>query len=345
MFEDMTFENILNDMLSRVPNDVDKRPGSVIYDALAPAAYKLAEAYFLLRNYVDLFFADTAAGEYLDRKVAEHGIVRKPATKALRKIETSGPVDIGTRWGLAGTTYIIIEKISDTEYIAECEQAGVIGNQLSGELENIDNVSGVIANLTEIITAGANEETDAELRDRYREYIVNPAQDGNSAQYKKWATEYPGIGNAKVFPLWNGGNTVKIAITNAQYLPAETSLVEAFQNYIDPGAEGKGNGVAPIGAKVTVTGGVQKDINVSAEVTLAEGYIEPTGAAEAISKYLASIVFEKNSVSYMRIGGSLLDCPSIVDVSNLTVNGGTSDISLEGEEIPVLNSLNLVVIE
>ena len=57
MFENMTFDNILNEMLAMVPNDVDRREGSIIYDALAPAAYKLAEAYFLLRNYADLFFA------------------------------------------------------------------------------------------------------------------------------------------------------------------------------------------------------------------------------------------------------------------------------------------------
>lgn len=29
MFENMTYENILNDMLSRVTSDVDKREGSV----------------------------------------------------------------------------------------------------------------------------------------------------------------------------------------------------------------------------------------------------------------------------------------------------------------------------
>jgi uncharacterized phage protein gp47/JayE len=151
VFEDMTYENILNDMLSRVPNDVDKREGSIIYDALAPAAFKLAEMYFQLHNYVDLFFVDTAVGEFLDRKAADYGITRKPATKALRKIETSDPVDIGTRWGFKDTTYIIIEKVSDTEYIAECEQAGSIGNQYSGDLENIDNVSSITVLVTVVV--------------------------------------------------------------------------------------------------------------------------------------------------------------------------------------------------
>ena len=53
MYEDMTYENILQGMLNRVPEDIDKREGSVIYDALAPAAYFLADQYFQLENFVD----------------------------------------------------------------------------------------------------------------------------------------------------------------------------------------------------------------------------------------------------------------------------------------------------
>lgn len=61
MWENMTYENILKDMLGRVTSDVDKREGSVIYDALAPAAYKLAEAYFMLNIFLDLVSGDTAS--------------------------------------------------------------------------------------------------------------------------------------------------------------------------------------------------------------------------------------------------------------------------------------------
>ena len=209
MWEDMTFESILEDMLSRIPDDVDKREGSIIYDALAPCAYKLAEAYFQLNHFIDLVSGDTAVGEYLDRVVADYGITRKPATKAIRKIETSGSVDIGTRWGLENTTYIIIEKISDTEYKAECEQYGEIGNHYTGELENIDNVSGVTATLTDVITSGVNEESDESLRARFYQQIQAPSTSGNVADYVKWALEVPGVGDAKVFPLMdrNGEST------------------------------------------------------------------------------------------------------------------------------------------
>ena len=35
MFEEMTFENILSQMLENVQGDVDKREGSIIYDGNA----------------------------------------------------------------------------------------------------------------------------------------------------------------------------------------------------------------------------------------------------------------------------------------------------------------------
>ena len=78
----MTYEELLQAMLDRVPSNVDKREGSIIYDALAPCAYFLAQQNFQLENYLDLVFPDTAVGEYLDRAVAAFGVTRKPASAA-----------------------------------------------------------------------------------------------------------------------------------------------------------------------------------------------------------------------------------------------------------------------
>lgn len=187
-------------------------------------------------------------------------------------------------------------------------------------------------------------ETDEQLRERHRQKVNTPPQDGNIAQYLEWADKFGGIGVSKLFPFWNGGNTVKVAITNMSYQVAEQTLVDAFQNYLDPNSEGLGNGAAPLGVKVTVTGGVRKDINITANVVLAEGYTEPEGVAEAINKYFSSITYIKNSVSYMRMAVDILDTPSIVDMNSFTLNGGTVDVALVGEEIPTLNSINLTVV-
>ena len=46
--DEMTFDYIMNRMLESVPDTVDKREGSIIYDALAPAAAELVKCYMEL---------------------------------------------------------------------------------------------------------------------------------------------------------------------------------------------------------------------------------------------------------------------------------------------------------
>ena len=48
MYENMTFENVMDRCLARVSASVDKREGSIVYDAIAPAAAELAILYIEL---------------------------------------------------------------------------------------------------------------------------------------------------------------------------------------------------------------------------------------------------------------------------------------------------------
>jgi uncharacterized phage protein gp47/JayE len=335
MFEDMTYENILKDMLSRVTSDVDKREGSVIFDALAPCAYKLAETYFKLNNFIDLVSGDTAVGEYLDRVVADYGIKRKAATYAVRKVETTAPVDIGTRWGLKDTTYVITEKMSDTEYKAKCEQLGSIGNQYSGLLDNIDNVPDVAAALTDIIISGEDEETDDSLRARFYNQIRTPSTSGNADHYRKWAMEVAGCGDAKVLPLWNGNGTVKVLVVD-ENMAVDEALPAAVAAHIET--------VRPIGAAVTVESPQEKVISISAGVvldgskTLNDVY---TSFSKAFSEYLKDIVFKNYSISYARIGSLLLSTVGVSDYVNLLVNGGAANITIGETEVPVAGTIAL----
>lgn len=336
MWEDMTYENILNDMLSRVTSDVDKREGSVIYDALAPAAYKLAETYFMLNNFIDLVSGDTAIGEYLDRVVADYGLTRKPATYAVRKIETTGPVDIGTRWGLNDTTYTITELMSENVYKAQCDQAGSIGNQYSGQLENIDNVSGVTATLTDIITSGEDEETDDKLRERFYTQVQSTSTSGNVNDYKKWALEVSGCGDARVFPLWNGPGTVKVLVVD-ENMEIDPDLPNKVYEHIET--------VRPIGASVMVESPGEKIIDIAANVELdGSDTLENVQAkfATLISEYFNGATFEIYTISYAKIGSLLLSVPGIADYSNLTVNGGNENITIGDDEMPILGDITLV---
>ena len=119
MFENMTFDYLMARMLSKVPDTMDKREGSIIYDAIAPVAAELAEAYIQLETVLNESFADTQTRPYLIRRVAERGITPYKATRAiLRAVFT--PVDInipmGARFSCEELNYTVIAKFSDGVY-------------------------------------------------------------------------------------------------------------------------------------------------------------------------------------------------------------------------------------
>ena len=85
MYEDITYEIILKRMLDKVPDTIDKREGSVIYDALAPAALELQIMYIELDVILNESFGDTASRKYLIKRAAERGLSPYKASKAILK--------------------------------------------------------------------------------------------------------------------------------------------------------------------------------------------------------------------------------------------------------------------
>lgn len=92
LLAERSYDEILQTMLNRVDNQVDKREGSILHDALAPSAYIYAQQLFELKDFPELVFITTSVGKYLDRAVEAAGISRKRENSAVRKIVTNGPV-------------------------------------------------------------------------------------------------------------------------------------------------------------------------------------------------------------------------------------------------------------
>lgn len=249
-----TYDDIMNRCLERVRDDIDKREGAVIYDAISPMAAELAKAYILIDSLIDLVFVDTSAGEYLDRLVEQMGIKRNEATKAVRKgvfydeEQNKMDVEIGSIFSIDELHYVVIEKIDTGEFKIECKTAGKIGNQPLGimlPLEyNIKNLG--IARITDILIPGEDEETDEELRTRFYEQASEKSFAGNVVSYKTITKEIDGVGAVKVIPVWAGGGTVKLIITDSNYNIASNVLIENVQNIICPSVSDKGIGLAPI---------------------------------------------------------------------------------------------------
>lgn len=351
----MTFENILQRMLDRVPSKYDKRQGSVIWNALTPAAAELAQMYIDLGLVEDRTYADTATGEDLTRRAAERGINRYKATKAIRKgiFKTNNDlplnVPIGSRFTGEDLNYVVIEKITDGEFKLECEEPGAIGNTYTGTLIPVEYIENLVsAELADILIPGEDEEDDESLRKRYFDSLESQAYGGNIADYKKKTNELNGVGGVKVYPVWNGGGTVKLVIIDSDYNKPSQELIDFVQNQIDPiGHQGEGVGIAPIGHIVTVEGVTERTINIETNITFQEGYtwddVKPNFIA-AIEDYFNEIekTWQDENNLVVRISyieTRALNLPGVLDIQNTKINGIAENLVLADVEIPVLGEV------
>lgn len=76
-YEAQDFDYWMDFMLDEVSDDVDKRQGSVIYDAMAPAATALAERSLTIANLLRQTHISTADNENLDYHAADKGMARQ----------------------------------------------------------------------------------------------------------------------------------------------------------------------------------------------------------------------------------------------------------------------------
>lgn len=355
MYQDNTYEVILQRLINSVNEwarergvNIDTREGSLIRTAIAPAAVELVLMYIALDTVLDESFADTATWKSLVRIVAERGITPDEATCAVRKGEFTPitlEIPIGSRFSLNQLNYKVISKLQNGVYQLECETAGNIGNEGSGALVPIDYIDGLqTAVLTEIIVPGEDEETVEHLRQRYFNSLESQAFGGNVADYKEKILALPGVGGVKIYPVWAGGGTVKAVILNSQFQKPSLILEDMVQTAVDPiPNQGLGLGIAPIGHTVTVVSVDETTIDITVQIAFETGwdwasvlpYVETT-----IDQYFTSLSEEWMDASALvvrisHIETRLLGLTGILDIQNTLINGGTVNLELNPDSIPV----------
>lgn len=361
-----TYNSILQDALSRIPDTIDKREGSIIRDAISPACYELAIWYAKLAELLDNSFIKTAYGEWLDAKVAEGGLTRRQATYAIKRgtfLDSLGnPVDvsIGTRFSTIGMdtilNYSIVSAYTDSDsgevvvgdYNLQCETAGTIGNSYVGQLQPIEFVARLAnATISTLITPGTDTESDDSLRERFLSQVGKNAFGGNVTQYKQWIMEYTGVGAVQIYPVWAGGGTVKVSILDVDYNKCSDEFCDQLKQYLDPenhdnpDTEQHGLGIAPIGHKVTVSTPNELAINISATITCLPGYNVAQlkhNIEQKINEYFLRIRQEWDvggtwnkytSIVYVgRISYNILEVTGVSSAYDITLNGDAKDITL-----------------
>lgn len=344
MYENMSYEEILQRMLDRVPDTYDKREGSVVYTALAPAAAEL-QLMCLELDYVRAeSFADTASRDALVRKCAERGITPRGAKKALRQGTFNLDVPIGSRFSLGECNYTVVERLSEGKFILECETPGEAGNRDSGTLIPIAYLSGLqTAVLGDILVPGEEEEDTESLRTRYFAGFDSQAFGGNRADYREKVKALDGVGGVKIERAWDGGGTVRLTVIASDLSAPSDLLVDKVQSAIDPAeSHGEGLGLAPIDHVVTVQGVEYQDVDISARYTFQEGwdlaaslpYLE-----NAVDGYFRELAagWENSESLVVRISqleSRLLNAEGVLDIADTALNGTAQNLVIPADRIP-----------
>lgn len=349
MYESITFDVIMQRMLAKVPDTVDKREGSVIWDALAPAALEMQLAYIEMDVILNESFADTQSRTFLIKRAAERGITPTAATYAIAKGQFNINVPIGSRYSLDELNYVVTEKISDGIFKLQCETAGSDANSYLGTLIPIDYINGLqTAALTEILIPGEDEEETEDFRTRYFNSFDRIAFGGNRADYIEKVEKIQGVGGVKPYRAWQGGGTVKLVIINSEWQAPTTEMVNAVQTAIDPTVNaGDGLGIAPIDHVVTVFGVANQVINIQTTITYQSGwsfaesrpYIET--AIDAYFLELSQVWDESDNliVRVSQIETRLLNAAGVIDIQDTKINGVQGNFVVPADSIPVRGSI------
>lgn len=374
-----TYDYILTEALSKVPDNVDKREGSIIRDALSPCCYEAAKHILYLADIIEQTYIETANGLWLDGRVIEGGITRDPATYAKKlgvfKTQLDEPcqISIGQSFSTVGDTilnYTAVQVYANEDgdvvpgsYIMQCNTVGSVGNSYIGRIVPNDYIEKLAsAEITTLLYPGEEEESDDSLRERFLANLMKTAFGGNIAQYRQWAKEIPGIGGVQVYPVWAGGGTVKLSIIDTDYNSCSSEFCQTILEKFDPensdGETGLGLGIVPIGHKVTVSTPLPRTINVSGKITLLPGYKLETLMPDikaTLENYLLSLreawenSDDENNYSvtvYLgRINFAILNVKGVSSAYELKLNETDTDIKLTEtsslQEIPVLGTVSL----
>lgn len=375
--DEQDYEYILASYLGNVRDDVDKREGSIIWDAGAPCCIEIAKAYLYLQAMILNAFAATAQSPFLEYRCAEQGIEREPATYAKRLgVFTDGDgepyaISIGTEFSTVSETNLVNFKVISVytkegqtipgSYILECTETGTVGNEYFGEIVPLINLSNLAtATLTDILIPGEDDQDIEDLRDKYFEVVNQKPFGGNITDYRLYVESLEGVGTCQIYPTWNGGGTVKISIIDSSFNVPSSTLIETVQQAIDPHYNddyaGKGLGKAPIGHVVTVVGATAFKIDIEATVEYIQGYTSQAvipNIKTNIENYFLTLrkqwdeandLNEYNlKVITARVVNTILNTTGVENVTSCTLNNDTVDIVLTEnstlQQIPVTGEI------
>lgn len=355
-----------------MPQDIDLSAGNHAWNMTRPTALAMAEmCEAILPRVIQLIIPGWSYGEFLDGHAKTRTLTRRAATAASGEITITGTsgtiIPTGSLFSTAAvndepsvdyatTVSATIPTEGTVTIPVQCTQTGIEGNTpantivlVSSKLKNITSVTNA-----EAVTGGTEQESDEDFQVRICEYDADQGNSftGSVADYKRWATSVPGVGEATIIPAQDDSGLVRIILTDSNGAPATTNLCQSVYNYImKPDTPDKR--LTPVGASIEVSPPATIHISVKATVELTDNAtIEAVKAAylAALTAYLP-VAFGDGEIKYTRVAAALASVAGANDYADLqigiktggSVTYGTANISVSAAQLPTITADDLVL--
>lgn len=354
MFDDKTANLIKAAILEKAVEQGWTDEEGQLPDLLAgPVSVMIEGVYQAMIAMIPKFWVDATSGIYIEYAANALGIYRKEgacATCTMTLVGTAGAtISAGTLFltadGLAfGLDYdVTLDSDGNGSGSATAQGVGSAYNIDEDELTKMyTNLSTLTSYSNSAATGGVDVETDAALFERLDDTRKSPSTSGNVADYKEWALSIAGVGYAKIVPLQNGAGTVGVILANDSGGEMDDDLCQEVADYIET--------VRPIGASVTVTSveGVTIDIVVEADLSTSVTAVDVAEAfATNVTSYFAELAdtWEDDQDSYTLVYNKILlqliSVDGVEDVTTLTINGYSSNLSMDSDQLPTLGEVSV----
>lgn len=347
MFEEMTYENIMADMMEDMPDGVDTSEGSLIFNACSKMAVRLEEAYAILSGIEKNMYADTADLEHLIRCGNDRGCYINQATYSEFRAQFNCVVPDGSRFNCDEYNYTVFNVIDDESHIYRigCDSPGAEPNHILGDLDPIEYIDGFEwGKILECITPGKDMEDTEAYRTRLLATYNYRGFAGNREYYTTRIKELSGVFGCKLERVKAPTDNIKITIIGEDYRSPSESIVNSVQTAVDPIVNsGAGDGFAPIGHRVKIYAVGETEININTTITYdtnhsyedLKSYID-----DAIEHYLLELrkTWENSNVIVVRIlqiESAIVSIDGIIDVSGTTINGNAENLQITDGTVPV----------
>ena len=354
-----SFSEILDDLMSelvvRTPF-TNLNPSTAIRGLLEVIAKVIADLYRLVKTVMKQSFVQTATGTWLDLKVREMGIIRRPAikTRVYLTFSCNTPaaqnitIPIGTicksQKDSNGGDYrfITIEEVileedqNSVQVIAEAELPGKdwnVGQETITRM--VTRITGIIAvtnGAGYLIREGSDHESDEQLRQRAITKWETLGLGGTRVAYRNWALSVPGVIAASVlddFPF--GPGTVGVVILSENGIPS-ADLINEVHQYI--------KARKPLTADVRILAPEIRLIDLDLEVIRfanADQAIVESGVREAIDSYSGRLQLGEGLI-IARLINEIMDVPGVY---SLQVKAPSQDVNVSVDQFLVFDQINV----